>query len=432
VIARARRALVVVAVLAVAAACTRSSEPATSASGSEPAQPSSGQVASGAPTVAASRISLEPSEDGSSFLVRALYPKSQSECTHTHRGMFRARYPGAVSIKSKDGLLSMTVTLPFERYLEGLAEVPSSWPASALEAQAIAARTYALAHLGWSGVAGAEVPQPICGTTDCQVYGGTPVPPVRTRQRWNDAVQRTAGEVLLFDGRPADTVYYSTSNGHTYGNDQVFGSAPLPYLRPVVERDDTASPTSNWRVPFRFTDLATFLNAGGVWPEGAGISSVQRNGSNVAISGPSRSETLDAGTFRDTINAWASCLMPGRYPTDQLPTTIPSIWYDATSTHAGAVVTGRGWGHGVGMVQWGAHGKAKHGWSADRILAYYYGGLAPTSYPEPGLIHVTVASGLESLSIEAPSSGATINHQPVAGAATVDLVGDGETVTTGP
>jgi stage II sporulation protein D len=244
-------------------------------------------------------------------------------------------------------------------------------------------------------------------------------------------VQRTAGQVLLFDGRPADTVYYSTSNGHTYGNDQVFGSAPLPYLRPVVERDDTASPTSHWRVPFSYQDLATFLSAGGAWPEGAKITSVHQNGSSVAIKGPARSATMDAGSFRDTLNQWAACLMPGRFPTDTLPTTIPSLWDHVTSNRDGAVVTGRGWGHGVGMVQWGAYGKAKRGWSAGRILAYYYGGLTPQSYPEPGLIHVTVASGVESLAIEVPGSGATINHRTVAPGTTLHLTGDGNTVTTG-
>ena len=65
-----------------------------------------------------------------------------------------------------------------------------------------------------------------------------------------------------------------------------------------------------------------------------------------------------------------------------------------TSGGDAAVAVGRGWGHGAGMVQWGAYGKARRGLSASDILAYYYGGLRPETYPEPGLIHVQVASGL--------------------------------------
>jgi len=383
------------------------------------------------PALSGTRISLTPTGDDA-FLVHAVYPKTQSSCKHAHTARFRARYPGALSVKSAaDGTLSLVVTLPFERYLEGIAEMPPSWPSAALEAQAIAARSYALAHIDWSGQAGAEVQQPICATTSCQVYGGIHVPPTPHIARWYAAVRDTEGEVLLYGGSPADAVYYSTSNGHTYGNDQVFGSAPLPYLRPVVERDDGASPTSHWRVTIPFGQLGTFLSADGLWPDGAPITSARTAGSNVHVAGGGHSTSIDAGTFRDAVNSWAPCLMPGRYPTGALPATIPSGWSTVASGKAGATVTGRGWGHGVGMVQWGARGKAERGWSADRILAYYYGGLTPQRYPEPGLIHVIVATGLASLAVQAPATGATINGQAFTGG-TVHLTGNAGTVTVGP
>jgi stage II sporulation protein D len=427
-----RRVLALCLVL-IAAGCTSSNEPASNPapSAAPPATPSVTPPVTpsvGSLPYSAARVSIKPPRDGS-FLVRGAYPKSQSNCKRTHRGTIEARYPGTVSVRSaEDGTMSIVLTLPFERYLEGIAEVPSSWPAAALEAQAIAARSYALAHIGWSGQQGETLQKPICATTDCQVYGGIPVPPTQGFRRWIGAVQRTAGHVLLYGDRPADTVYFSTSNGHTYGNDQVFGSSPLPYLRPVVERDDGASPTSHWRVALPFADLATFLRAGGVWPDGARISSVRRTGSNVRVAGPATSKTMDAGTFRDTVNAWASCLMPARYPTDALPTTIPSDWYVASSNAHGATVVGRGWGHGVGLVQWGAYGKAKRGWSADRILAFYYGGLRPTQYPEPGLIHVVVASGLQTLTVRPSAPGATIEGLPLS-RATLRLSGDAGVVT---
>ncbi len=315
--------------------------------------------------------------------------------------------------RSSDGSLSLTLTLPFERYLEGIAEMPPSWPMAALEAQAIAARSYALASTGWSGAQGAPLPTPICATTSCQVYRGLPVPPESDIGRWYRAVRATAGEVLLYEGRPADTVYFSTSNGHTYGNDQVFGSAPLPYLRPVVERDDGASPTSRWHVRIPFADLATFLHAGGEWPAGRPISSVRLQGGTIVVSGDGVSRSTDVDTFRDAVNAWAPCLEPGRYPPDSLPITIPSHWLTVSSGPGAVVLNGRGWGHGVGMVQWGAYGKALRGWSASQILAYYYGGLRPERYPEPGLIHVRVASGLAAVRIRPSGSGARLNGHPL-------------------
>jgi hypothetical protein len=81
---------------------------------------------------------------------------------------------------------------------------------------------------------------------------------------------------------------------------------------------------------------------------------------------------------------------------------------DASAARDELVVTGRGWGHGVGMVQWGAYGKARRGFSAADILAYYYGGLRPQRHPEPGLIQVQVASGLRALRIVSSSPGARL------------------------
>ena len=117
------------------------------------------------------------SPNGGSLLVRGTYPRVASRCVRYHRPRLAARYPGTLSVKrSDDGTLALTVTLPFEDYLKGIAEVPPSWPRAALEAQAIAARSYALATTGWEGAEGETLKTPICATTSCQVYRGIPVP----------------------------------------------------------------------------------------------------------------------------------------------------------------------------------------------------------------------------------------------------------------
>jgi SpoIID/LytB domain protein len=426
--------LAVAAAFAAGACTTGSSSTATTSSHQPPTSSTSASPSASGETpveVTTGAVSLAP-RDGGSFLLHGTYPAVASRCRHATQEKLTARYPGTLSIRrGDDGTLTLTVTLPFERYLEGIAEVPPSWPPAALDAQAIAARSYALASTGWSGAQGETLDTPICASTSCQVYRGIPVPPEPSIGRWYAAVRRTSGRVLVDGDRPADTVYFSTSNGQTYGNDQVFGSAPLSYLRPVPERDDGASPESHWRASLPFPDLARFLRAAGEWPGGVAISDVRRTGSTVTIAGGGTSRSLDESTFRSSVNTWAPCLEPGRYPGrswkgSELPITIPSGWFSVSGVAGAAVVTGRGWGHGVGMVQWGAYGKARRGLSSTQILSYYYGGLRPQPFAEPGLIHVQVATGVASVRVTASGPGAMIDGRAVDGPV---LVTGGDQIT---
>ena len=129
----------------------------------------------------------------------------------------------------------------------------------------------------------------------------------------------------------------------------------------------------------------------------------------MVVTGGGVSRTMSIGTFRSAIDTWAPCLQPEHFPTASwkgtpLPVTVPSIWFRVAPRHGAIDLVGRGFGHGVGMVQWGAYGRALHGWSADRILAYYYGGLRPVRFAEPDVIRVQVASGLTGLTVT-PSGG---------------------------
>jgi stage II sporulation protein D len=421
--------------LATACSSTAPQGPAASSPPVGPSETRSGAAAPSSPSPEA-----EPASDttrvgapaGGTLLVHGTYPKVESRCVRYHRPRLAARYPGMLFVRrADDGMLSLTVTLPFEDYLKGIAEVPPSWPRAALEAQAIAARSYALATTGWDGAQGETLKTPICATTACQVYRGIPVPFDPTVRRWFGAVRRTTGRVLLYGGRPADTVYFSTSNGHTYGNDAVFGSAPLPYLRPVAERDDGASPVSHWRVRLPLDDVATFLHEAGAWPAHRPVSRVALQGSTVTVHGGGHRRSMGLTTFRDAVNTWGPCLEPGRYPPSPLPVTLPSGWMTMTSGPDAAFAVGRGWGHGVGMVQWGAYGKARRGLSASQILAAYYGGLRPEPFPEPGLIHVRVASGLTSIRVVPSGTGATVGWRPLDARSVTIAGGDELSVTPG-
>ncbi|HEX5938246.1 MAG TPA: SpoIID/LytB domain-containing protein [Actinomycetota bacterium] len=402
-------------------AATTSAPPSVDGSPAPVASPSIDASASpdiGAPIEpGATSVQLTP-PPGGSFLVRGRYPRTPTRCRDPEPTTLTGRFPGTLHVRRvDDGTLTLTIALPFDRYLEGIAEVPSSWPRAALDAQAIAARSYALATTGWSGAEGDSLGQAICATASCQVYRGIPVSPDPTYRRWVRAVRRTDGLVLLDEGRPATTVYYSTSNGRTYGNEDVFGSPPLPYLRPVVERDDGASPTSRWRVRLPFDDLTHILRAAGSWPRDRTIVAALPVAGGVRLRGGDATRTISADDLRAAVNTWAPCLEPASYPPripgGRLPLTIPSHWLAFSAGDRSLLVTGRGWGHGVGMVQWGAYGKAGAGRSAEEILAFYYGGLRPRSYPQPGLIRVEVATGLVGLRLVASGAGAEIDGRPV-------------------
>jgi stage II sporulation protein D len=410
----------------------RSSPSTTSSTPSPTSEPSAPRPASPddvAPTAFGDSVRIRTPRDGS-FLVHGTYPEVESRCRRFEQPTFDARYPGSLEVRrADDGTLRVTVTVDFESYLEGIAEVPPSWPAAALEAQAIAARSYALAHTGWQGEPGGTLDTPICATDACQVYRGIPVEPAPGIGRWHAAVRRTEGLVLAHEGRPIEAVYFSTSNGRIYGNDEVFGSAPLPYLRPQPERDDGASPTARWRVRLPHRDLTRFLQAAGEWPEGAWIARVTRRDGDLVVAGGGQTRTMSLSTFRAAVNRWAPCLMPGRYPSDSrfgtpLPLTVPSGWLSSSQDGDAVVLTGRGWGHGVGMAQWGAYGKARRGWSAERILAHYYGGIEPARGSTPGTIHVVVAEGLTSLRVEPSGRGARIGGDPIGPSGLVIAGGD--------
>jgi stage II sporulation protein D len=341
---------------------------------------------------------------GGSLLVHGSYPSVPSFCVDPVQPVLHARFRGTVEIgRASDGSLFVIGELPFEDYLKGIAEVPRRWHMEALKAQVVAARSYAMVRLRRPSDQARALRYDLCATTACQVYLGMGVEAGPWGERWVRAVEETARQILVYRGSPAETLYFSTSNGRTYGNERVFGGGPLPYLRGIHERDDGASPLSRWRVRMPFSDLGRFLDFADLWPGGR-IRRAGFDGDQVRLRGAGRSVSLDREELRDALNFWARCLAPGRYPTSEpdgyrLPQTIPSHWYRARQRGRSLVLEGRGWGHGVGMVQWGAAGKAERGLGYDEILAAYYGGLRPKRVKDPGRIRVLVADDLRSVTV---------------------------------
>ena len=145
---------------------------------------------------------------------------------------------GSFVVSSTGKRLSVVNTVSIESYVRGVvsSEMPRDWPLEAVKAQAVAARSYALAHRrgGWFDV--------YADTRD-QVYGGilaeTPV--------GDQAVADTKRQVLTYDGKIATTYFFSTSGGRTASAADVFVNAkPTPYLVSVPDPYDTASPYHTW------------------------------------------------------------------------------------------------------------------------------------------------------------------------------------------
>ncbi len=146
--------------------------------------------------------------------------KGRADAGQDYKQILRAYY-GDVEIKEvevPDNIKTDKGTMSFEgKYLKGMAEMPSSWPIEALKAQAVAARTYALARQGWA-MGSSSIPGTICTTENCQVWSESKATS-SSAARWHDAVSKTKKQVLVSKktGQIFSTYYAATSGGYNYG-----------------------------------------------------------------------------------------------------------------------------------------------------------------------------------------------------------------------
>ncbi|QIA26235.1 stage II sporulation protein D [Thermaerobacter sp. PB12/4term] len=264
-------------------------------------------------------------------------------------------------------------TLPLEVYLTGVvaAEMPASFHIEALKAQAVAARTYTVRQMQVFGGPGCRehAEADVCG--DPQT--GQAWQPLEARRRdwgllngWRfarkiqQAVQETAGLILVYQGAPIDAVYHSTSGGRTEDASAVWGNQ-VPYLRPVDSPWETASP--HWRSTRTMT-LQEFARRLEVDPK------VVRD-----LPGDqcfARVESSPGGRVgRATVG---EKVFTGPQLRQRLE--LPSTWWTCRRQGEQLTFTIRGWGHGVGMSQYGADGMARQGYSYQEILRHYYPGTS--------------------------------------------------------
>jgi stage II sporulation protein D len=236
-----------------------------------------------------------------------------------------------------------------ESYLRGVvpAEMYPSWPAAALEAQAVAARTYALAKRERR----TDRPYDVAAGTVDQAYGGYGKEDSRTDR----AVKATAGQALTYRGELLMAYYHSCCGGHTADARQVFADSSPPLRGAVCGYCDKA-PGNPWTVKMSGGETAQKLGVSdltGLGPQGVGldgrVAQVQLHrtgGEPQVIAGTAFRSRLGLNSARFTIRA------DGNY----------------------FIFEGRGWGHGVGLCQWGARGMAAAEKTSAQILEHYYPG----------------------------------------------------------
>lgn len=268
------------------------------------------------------------------------------------------KYRGTIDIKMVSGEKFLVVnTLPLELYIRGVLyhEVTDRWPMEAMKAQAVAARTYVMYQM----LQNRRKDFDVFNNVYSQMYGGQ----TAERYRTTLAVERTAETVLLFDEKLFPTYYHSNCGGHTE-DAGVLWNHDLKPLKGVECPYCSTAPGYRWKRNFRSQDIQEKLIADGIhvgqikeikvserFLSGRvrELEVIDRNNQIIKVSGK---------RFRDVLG----------------PNLIRSNLYDIQMKGYYFDVIGHGWGHGVGMCQWGAHFMAKERFSFEQILSFYYPG----------------------------------------------------------
>lgn len=299
--------------------------------------------------------------------------------------------------------------LPFDQYLYSVvpSEMPSAWPLEALKAQAVSARNFAISTMGRHNDHGFD----LCNTEHCQAYNGM----AQENERTTEAVNATKGKVLTYEGKLIATYYHSSSGGHTEDIQNIWGGS-LPYIKGVEDSYSLGSPHDSWTLEldraaikeklaqydidlgnildirpleyspygrvikleikgtketriFEREKIRTILgtkNLKSIWYKLKTDADLFVRGSLLGGNESGRASNMyvvsAAGTSKvsSSSNLIAVRGMSGTKKYSITPNTY--------------TFEGRGFGHGLGMSQYGAKGMAEAGYNYQKILEHYFQG----------------------------------------------------------
>lgn len=266
------------------------------------------------------------------------------------------RYRGALRLAATAAGIEVVNVLDVESYLRGVvpAEMAASWPLEALKAQAVAARSYTLTSLD------PAARYDLCATDECQVYRGV----AAEHPRSDAAIAATAGVVVSYQGATARTYYHADSGGVVASSAEVWGSWS-PYL---LARTDAQANTPHraWQVRLDGEALGRSLTAAGRdvgTVTGLRVVALSESGrvQEIEVAGTRGHVVLQGSELTRLARGWGLKSMSFR-------------------VQGGLSVSGNGWGHGVGMSQYGARALANAGYDFGQILAFYYANTGLTRF----------------------------------------------------
>ena len=259
-----------------------------------------------------------------------------------------------IVIRLLDENTNEITNINLEDYIIGVvaAEMPASFELEALKAQAVAARTFAMykketRNLDYDLIKGVKD----------QAYKDNKTLLAQWKVNFftnylkiRQAVEETQGQVLTYNGEVINAFYFSMSNGYTENCELVFAQ-DLPYLNSVSSKWDNESLNNySYTIIFSKEDFCSSL---GITCDSVEIQDITRSDSNRVLTITINNQTFKGTEIRSKL---------GLRSTD----------FDIVINESGVTITTRGYGHGVGMSQYGANGMAKEGYSYEEIVKYYY------------------------------------------------------------
>jgi stage II sporulation protein D len=263
-------------------------------------------------------------------------------------------YRGMLELSVQNGKLLVVNQLPLEQYLVGLinSEISSTWPMESIKTQAVIARTFAVAKRKERSKALYHLESTVMD----QAYEGSDDEDSRAAR----GVVETQDEVLTYNGSVIQAFYHANSGGRTEASQNVWGIA-LPYLQGVECQYGLTSTTSSWEQSLPLSKIEAALKSFKVY----GLTDIKpgpRNNrsrlKNVVLVTEHGNISLLATKFRMAVGS----------------TVIKSTNFSVRVEGGTAYFNGVGYGHGVGLCQYGAKHRALDGFKYDEILSYYYPG----------------------------------------------------------
>lgn len=265
-------------------------------------------------------------------------------------------YTGSFEIRRDENGLYIINNIPFERYVEGVvaSESGREWELEALKAQAVVSRTYALFYKTLNR----EKNYHLTSSMLHQVYKNNNDVNFLVRR----AVEETKGEILTYKGHPIKAFYHSTCVGKTELPEEVWGES-YPYLK-SVECNGKNSPYETWIRKFTFDEIEEAIGIKGI-----------KDINIVSYTSTGRVKTLKVIVQKSEVNTSIEIKA-----TDLRKLLgykkLPSTHFSLKVVDEDIIFDGKGWGHGVGLSQWGALEMARQGKSYREILEHYYPGTA--------------------------------------------------------